>query len=335
MTPLSLAGVATHLPERVVDNAFFAAGDGAGRVGMFKGAKLRHHVAPDETAVQMIAKAATKLIGRLGLQPARDVDILLTNVPINDQPFTGCGASVAKVLGLKPQWIIDMQNTGCISFVFMAALARSLMSSSGAKTALVCNVQNSAGRIFAHEDNRKRPQSAIPGDGCGVAYLVANDENPFRSIVTKSFGEYADDMAANLEGGAWWEPRATSLHLDFSESRIASIVSRGNALVPQVVRDACREAGVRDTKDIDVLVTNQPNPIFLRNWREALLLPPERHVHTFEEHGNLFGAAVPICIERALERGLLKKGARLAVGGFSHAGDYAAAAIIDWGAGTS
>jgi len=67
-----------------------------------------------------------------------------------------------------------------------------------------------------------------------------------------------------------------------------------------------------------------------RPCREALQLPRERHVDTYEEHGNLFGAALPISPERAVDSGALQPGNKVALGGFSHAGDYAAAAVIHW-----
>ena len=51
---------------------------------------------------------------------------------------------------------------------------------------------------------------------------------------------------------------------------------------------------------------------------------------TFYEHGNLFGAAMPICLERANDDGKLEDGSVVVLGGFSHAGDYAAAAAIRW-----
>jgi 3-oxoacyl-[acyl-carrier-protein] synthase-3 len=115
---------------------------------------------------------------------------------------------------------------------------------------------------------------------------------------------------------------------------VASIIERGNRIVPEVVTLACREAGVRP-RDIDLLVTNQPNPIFLRNWREALELPPELHHDTFDVYGNLFGAAIPINLEDAIRRGKLEAGALLALAGFSHAGDYSAAALIRWRPGAA
>jgi 3-oxoacyl-[acyl-carrier-protein] synthase-3 len=42
----------------------------------------------------------------------------------------------------------------------------------------------------------------------------------------------------------------------------------------------------------------------------------------------LFGAALPINIDDALRCGKLRPGMLLALGGFAHAGDYAAAAIV-------
>jgi 3-oxoacyl-[acyl-carrier-protein] synthase-3 len=110
---------------------------------------------------------------------------------------------------------------------------------------------------------------------------------------------------------------------------VASIIARGNRLVPDMVARACDLAKVR-VRDIDLLVTNQPNAIFVRNWHEALELSPERHHDTFDTYGNLFGAGIPINIDDAIVRGKLRPGMLLALGGFAHAGDYVAAALIRW-----
>src|SRR6185295_2953045 len=139
---------------------------------------------------------------------------------------------------------------------------------------------------------------------------------------------FASDMAACADDGRrYWEPGAIPISLGFTEERVAAIIERGNRIVPEMVALACQNAGVR-TRDIDLLVTNQPNPIFLRNWREALELLPETHHDTFDKYGNLFGAALPINIEDALAAGKLRPDTLLALGGFAHAGDFTAAAII-------
>jgi 3-oxoacyl-[acyl-carrier-protein] synthase-3 len=330
MKVMSLVGAASYLPPRVVENAFFQEGNEERAHVMFRGVKRRHHVSRDETAQTMIVCAARKLAARLNLNLQKDVDILLTNVTSPDQPFTGCGADVGKALGCRPDWIVDLHNGGCVSFISMIAQAQALMTCHGAKTALLCNVQNSAGRLFASEQTRKLKQARIPGDGCGVGYLVASAESPIKAVVQRNYCEYAGDMAVVREDGTrWWESSIACTYVDFNEAKIVEIMGRANRIVPEVIREACRRAEL-PTSEIGTLITNQPNNLFLRNWREALQVPAHRQVSTFERHGNLFGAALPICLEEAIDSGQLKADSHLVLGGFAHAGDFAASAVVHW-----
>ncbi|MGX1546548.1 3-oxoacyl-[acyl-carrier-protein] synthase III C-terminal domain-containing protein [Streptomyces adustus] len=72
---------------------------------------------------------------------------------------------------------------------------------------------------------------------------------------------------------------------------------------------------------------------FLRNWTEALQLPVERHLNTFEEYGNLFGAAIPITLARAIRSRQVEDDALVVLGGFAHAGDFAGAVAVRWHGG--
>jgi len=210
----------------------------------------------------------------------------------------------------------------------MMDLARRLLGSRGG--ALLCNVQNAAGRLFAQPGVRVKSQAPVPGDGCGVGWVAASAASPILSIVHRCHGELAADMVAvGDDGRRYWEPGVSPIGIGFTEQRVASIIERGNRMVPEIVREACTAAGV-EVHDLDLLVTNQPNPIFLRNWREALELPAEKHHDTFDVYGNLFGAALPIDIDDASAQGKLRPGHLLALGGFAHAGDYTAAAVIRW-----
>ena len=256
----------------------------------------------------MIEKASRSLQGRLGFSFEKEVDLILTNVELPrfalhrlwrlGEPSPRLQAEVGArppQHGLRRLRLYDWRRArthGQRRDQERASLLRSDRRWAGVH----------------HPENRVRPQSSVPGDGCGVGYVVANDESPIRGFVQHSYGEYADDMRVICDEGApWWEAHRTSLYVDFTESKVAKVVARGSALVPRVVTEACKTAELA-LKDIDLLVTNQPNAFFLRNWREALLLPKEKQVETFEEYGNLFGAAIPINIERAAEQGLLKKG---------------------------
>jgi 3-oxoacyl-[acyl-carrier-protein] synthase-3 len=335
MMDVGLVALASAFPANEVDNAFF--GDGNGRSGnrMFAGADKRRHMSRSDTASDLIAGAAQTLISDQGLDP-KEIDLILTNVSVPDEPFTGCGAVVAHKIGATARWILDLHNTGCVAFLYMIELARALMAAHGGRTALLCCAQTAAGRIFARPGVREKPQSAIPGDGCGVGLLRAGGPSPVLAFVQKNHGEFAEDMATACEGGRkWWEPGENPLYLEFTEASIARIITRGNRLVPAAIHDACARVGVRP-QDLDVLITNQPNPFFLRNWREACLLPAERHLDTFAKYANLFGAGIPVTLHEAVREGKVKDGDLVCLAGFSHAGDYAAASIIRWQtAGTS
>jgi 3-oxoacyl-[acyl-carrier-protein] synthase III len=333
MTPVSLLGVASYLPEKVVTNDFFAPG-AATRKGMFTAPTTRRHVGRDELAAPMIERAARRLIDRLDLAPARDLDIILTNVTVPDEPFTGCGAEVAHRLGARPRWVIDLHNTGCVSFIYMMELAQTMIQAGQGRGALLCNVQNAGGRVFAQPGVRTRTHAPVPGDGCGVGYVASSRSAPILSVRHLCQGEFATDMRVTADDGRrYWEPGTSPITVGFTEPSVATIINRGNRLVPELVFQACRAAGVQ-VRDLALLVTNQPSAIFLRNWREALELPPAKHHDTFDRYGNLFGAAIPINLEDALAAGKLARGGLLALGGFAHAGDYAAAAVVRWPAGT-
>jgi 3-oxoacyl-[acyl-carrier-protein] synthase-3 len=327
--PVSLLGVASYLPETIVTNEFFASG-AAARRGMFTAPTTRRHVRPDESAVDMIVRASARLFDELRLEPARDVDVLFTNVAVPDQAFTGCGAEVAHRIGCRPRFVVDFHNTGCVAFIYMLEHARLLFRATGLRGALLCNVQNAAGRVFSEPEVRKKSQAPVPGDGCGVGYVAVGDSSPIVSLVHRCQPEFASDMVASGDDGRrYWEPGQSALNIRFTDERVAAIIERGNRIVPELVEAACKQA-VLGKRDIDLLVTNQPNPIFLRNWREALELPAGIHHDTFDKYGNLFGAGIPINLDDALAHGKLSGGGILALGGFSHAGDYAAGAIIRW-----
>ena len=129
----------------------------------------------------------------------------------------------------------------------------------------------------------------------------------------------------------WWRPGPGEGYIGFTESKITKVLARGNRQVPEVSYAVCDRIGVKP-KDIGLLVTNQPNRVFLRNWREAMELPRERHVATFDECGNLFAAGIPINLDRAVSDGRLTTGDVVMMAGFAHAGDFAGAAAIRWGA---
>ena len=307
---VSLIDVASYLPGEPVPADYyaqFADSDDLRDNLMFRAPKFRHHVAPEETATDMIERAAAGLIERHGEEVVAGADVLITHTQLPDMPFYGGGGAIAHRLGMRPNVVLDLHNGGCAAFVLGMQVARQLLSSGAGHTALIAVAQNAAGQIFDQPTVRRRAQAAVPGDGAAVGLVTLSQDSPILDVQTRTYGEYAGDMTIAMDPPRkWWQAGPGEGHIGFTESKITKVLARGNRQVPELALAVCDRIGMK-SKDFDLFVSNQPNRVFLRNWREALELPEDRHVDTFDDCGNLFGAAIPINHDRALTAGRISQ----------------------------
>ncbi|HEX9174537.1 MAG TPA: ketoacyl-ACP synthase III family protein [Mycobacterium sp.] len=331
---VSLIDVSSYLPGAPIGTDYYSAFAGADELRdnlMFRAPKFRHHVGPDETAIDMVERATAGLIDRHGQDTIANVDVLITHSQMPDMPFYGGGGGMAHRLGMHPKWVLDLHNGGCAAFVLGMNVARQLLASGEGRTALIAVAQNAAGQIFDQEGIRRKAQASVPGDGAAVGLVAVSEQSPILDVECRTYGEYAGDMTIAVDPPRkWWQPGPGEGYIGFTETKITKVLARGNRQVPEVALAVCDRIGMQ-SKDLDLLVTNQPNRVFLRNWREALEMPRERHRDTFDQCGNLFGAGIPINLDRAICDGQLKAGDTVMMAAFAHAGDFAGAAAIRWG----
>ncbi len=331
---VSLLDVSTYLPGEPISADYyaqFADSDDLRDNLMFRAPKFRHHVAPDETAIDMVERAAAGIVDRHGADTLADVDILITHTQLPDMPFYGGGGGMANRLGMKPNWVIDLHNGGCAAFILGLKLAKQLIASGEGRTALVAVAQNAAGQVFDQVTIRPKAQASVPGDGAAVGLVAASDVSPILDVECRTYGEYAGDMTMSVDPPRkWWQAGPGEGCIGFTGSKITKVLARGNRQVPEVAYAVCDRIGLAP-KDIGLLVTNQPNRVFLRNWREALELPESKHRDTFDECGNLFAAGVPVNLDRAITDGQVGEGDVVMMAAFAHAGDFAGAAAVRWG----
>lgn len=331
---VSLIDVSTYLPGEPIGADYYAQFAGSDELRdniMFRAPKFRHHVRPDETAIDMVERATQGLIERHGQDVISNVDVLITHTQLPDMPFYGGGGGMAHRLGMRPNWVLDLHNGGCAAFVLALKVARQLLTSGEGHTALIAIAQNTAGQVFDQPGVRRKAQSAVPGDGAAVGLLTLSDTSPILDVECRTYGEYAGDMTITIDPPRkYWQPGPGEGCIGFTDSKITKVLARGNRQVPEVALAVCDRIGL-NSKDIDLLVTNQPNRMFLRNWREALEVPQERHCDTFDECGNLFGAGIPVNLDRAISDGRVEAGDLVMMAAFAHAGDFAGAAAVRWG----
>ncbi|MFE3024646.1 3-oxoacyl-ACP synthase III family protein [Nocardia tengchongensis] len=332
--PVSLADVSSYRPGNPISAEHFARlrrEAGTASATMFDPPRFRHHVGVGETPADMAERAIAPMLARQGKDLLDEVDVLVVHTQLPETWFVGNGGQVADRFGIVPEWLLDLANGGCASFIHGIKLAREILQSTTARSALVVTVTNTAGQVFTQDRVRSMAQAAIPGDGAGIAWLTKSDRSPILDIETRHLPEFAGAMTSIADPPRrYWEAGPGEHHIGFTESNVAEVLDRGNRIVPDVARAVCERIAVRPS-ELDLLVTNQPNRTFLRNWRQALALPADRHPDTFEDCGNLFGTAMPMTFDYAVTSGLVPDGSVVMFAGFAHAGDFAAAAAVRWG----
>src|ERR1700741_1295667 len=137
---VSLIDVSSYLPGEPIAADYyaqFAESDELRENVMFKAPKFRHHVAPDESSVDMVERAAQGLIERHGHDALEGADVLITHTQVPDMAFYGQGGSIAHRLGTRASWEINLTNGGCAAFVLALNVARKLLGTGEGQTALI------------------------------------------------------------------------------------------------------------------------------------------------------------------------------------------------------
>ncbi|MBF6332424.1 3-oxoacyl-ACP synthase III family protein [Nocardia transvalensis] len=331
---VSLVDVASYLPEKVIPADYFMQYADPRDVTsnhLFKAPKFRHYIVAGETPADMAEQAVAPILARRGAEVLRDIDILIVHTLLPEEPFVGSGGEIAARLDIVPEWLIDLHNGGCAAFVYAMKLAGQLLLGTDARAALIVAISNVAGQIYTQEQVRCKPQAPVHGDGAGAGLLVKSTQSPILGIEARHRPEFAGQMTLVADPPRkYWEAGPGQVYTGYPESMIAEVLARGDRLVPEVAHAVCERIGI-SPQQLDLLVTSQPNRLYLRNWREALLLPPERHMDTYEDCGNLFAASIPITFDQALTQGRVPAGSLVLFAGFGHYGDLTAAAAVRWG----
>ncbi len=117
--------------------------------------------------------------------------------------------------------------------------------------------------------------------------------------------------------------------VNFSVELIDKIRENAQRLVPEAVLECLRRAGIT-TAEVDLLITRQPNDLFLDDWRSRIGIQPPRAYDTLAKYGNMFQGTIPVTLADALDAGRVSKGDIVALGTFSNGGDFVSALALRW-----
>ena len=168
----TIAGIACHLPERVVTNADLAqefTGWSAEKIEAKTGILERRIAAVGECASDLAVKAADKLFAR-GIVGREAIDYLLFCTQSPDQPLPTTACLIHERLGLPVGCGSLDFNMGCSGFIYGLSLAHGLIAGGQARRVLLLT----ADTYNRYIDPADRGLRVLFGDGA-AATLVTED----------------------------------------------------------------------------------------------------------------------------------------------------------------
>jgi len=277
------------------------------------------HVDVDELAYV----AAARAIACAGLEP-NDIDGIIfgTTTPTTLAP--NCASYVQKKLGNESAAAMDL-NSACCSFLFALSNAASLIRNNVMKKVVVIGGEKLSWALDWHN----RGVSVLFGDGAGAVVIEATEE-PIGVLSSKMgcYGEVRETLAITNFGSGFDRTLDTYSRIswDFEGQEIFKRATRGMVLATE---EALARADM-PIADIDVVVPHQANLRIIDAVAKRLKVPMEKVMVNVERYANTSAATIPVALCEAVEQGLIKPGANVAIPAFG-AGLTWGAAIVKWG----
>jgi len=308
----SLAGLGHYLPETVVTNDDLARTVETSDEWIIErtGIRGRHRAATNEATSDLAYRAASAALADAGMG-AGDLDLILVATSTGDTPVPATACLLQARLGCVGVPAMDV-SAGCSGFGYALHLAGAAVGSGVHRRVLVVGA-DCLTRITNYTD---RQSCILFGDGAGAAVVCARG---WMDIVYSEIG--ADGTGADLirvPAGGSRRPASTESIAEHGHM----LALRGREVFRSAVRQMCeciRKAAAAlgiGPEAFDLVIPHQANARIIEAVGDQLGVAPERLVNDIAETGNTAAASIPVALERARARGVLRAGQVVVVVGF-------------------
>ena len=317
--PVSITGLGTYAPERVLGNDELAQLVDTSDEWIVErtGIRERRIAAPEQAMTDLALPAARYALERAGVEP-RQLDLVVVATVTPDMMFPTTASLLADMLGAEDAAAYDLL-AGCTGFIYALAQGYGMISSGLSRRALVVG-GDVLSKILDWSD---RSTLVLFGDGAGAVVLEHVDRGGFVGF----------ELGADGGGGRHlWLPGSGSRTFD-DPDRLVKMNG------PEVFRFATRvlvssaqkllaECGLT-VEDVDVYVPHQANVRIIDHAARKLGIPKEKVVVNVDRYGNTSSGSIPLALADAAAEGRLTPGARVLMTGMG-AGLTWGSALTEW-----
>jgi 3-oxoacyl-[acyl-carrier-protein] synthase III len=294
------------IPERVMtNNDFGAIGIETSHEWIFErsGIVERHIAVEGETTCSMAATASKVAMERAGVHPGQlDAIVLSTATPDRLLPSTAVDLQAA--LGASRAAAFDV-GAACSGWLYAMTVAEGMIASGAAETILVVGAE----KMSAIVDWKDRATCVLFGDGAGAAILQRSRTGKgILSTFLRSDGQLAD-LLYRPAGGA-----AIPMSQQVLDERTYLVRMAGREVFKHAVRsmseaaDRALDSARLTGADIDLLIPHQANVRIIEATAKHSGISMDKVYVNVDRFGNTSSASIPIAIDEAIEKGVIKDG---------------------------
>ena len=326
MRSVGILGTGSYLPEKVLTNADLEKMVDTNDEWIVSrtGIRERRIAALDEASSDLSVKAAEKALKKAGIR-AEELDMIIVTTVTPDMNFPATACLVQDRLGAKKAATFDL-SAACTGFIYGISTGAQFIATGVYKYVLVIGVE-CLSRIVDWTD---RNTCVLFGDGAGAAVLGPVEEG-YGFLSFELGGDGSGGNLLNLPAGGSRLPasektireRLHYVHMSGREVFKFAVRVMGNA-----TEEALAKAGL-SKEDIDFLVPHQANIRIIDSAVKRLGLTEDKVVVNLDRYGNMSSASIPVALDEAVERGLIKKGDTMVLCGFG-GGLTWGATVLKW-----
>jgi len=298
---VSLLGIGTYLPQRVVPNSELLVEHldiNEEYIFGVTGIRERHWAKQGEKPSDMAYLASVQAIEKSGLKPS-DINAIIVSTTTPDVVMPSTACILQDKLGIRGIPAFDL-NAACSGWLYGISVARGMILSGVADNVLVVASEMQS-RVL---DKKDRNTYFLFGDGAGAT--VVSGVKPGHTIMNEML--FADPAGINMARRSYpgYEVPVNTTGIDpWLRLDGKALFRFATQSFASVVRELIIKSGWQP-EDVRWVVPHQANSRILRAAAQKSGVPFERFYLNIDRVGNTSSASIPIALSE-IERGLQKK----------------------------
>lgn len=273
------------------------------------------HMAGWEPTWYMGLEAAKKAVEKSGIDP-KEIGLVIVSTITNDFMTPGIASIIQNEIGAENAAAFDI-GAACSGFVYSIDTARRFLDTdSSMKYALVI----SAEALSRFVDFSDRGTCILFGDGAAAAVIersdkmysafLASDGGGAKKLFARNILPAPEVAVENDFNDGFPDKPRNQLYQDGKEVYKFAVKA-----LPKAFNAAAEKIGVTSA-DIDWFIPHQANVRIIETAAKNLGTGMDKFVVTLDHHGNTSSASIPLALCEALDKGIVKRGQKLALIGF-------------------